>query len=78
MIHSMFFYKQLTKAEVGQTGTHEIYIRLSNGFDYETFFGDTPQVNENGTITIYFEAINTSKGLDETVNVPIRFVYYSN
>lgn len=78
MIHSMFFYKLLTKAEVGQTGTHEIYIRLSNGFDYETFFGDTPQVNENGTITIYFEAINTSKGLDETVNVPIRFVYYSN
>ena len=78
MIHSMFFYKQLTKAEVGQTGTHEIYIRLSNGFDYETFFGDTPQVNENGTITIYFEAINTSKGLNETVNVPIRFVYYSN
>lgn len=78
MIHSMFFYKQLTKAEVGQTGTHEIYIRFSNGFDYETFFGDTPQVNENGTITIYFEAINTSKGLDETVNVPIRFVYYSN
>ena len=74
----MFFYKQLTKAEVGQTGTHEIYIRLSNGFDYETFFGDTPQVNENGTITIYFEAINTSKGLNETVNVPIRFVYYSN
>lgn len=78
MIHSMFFYKQLTKAEVGQTGTHEIYIRLSNGFDYETFFGDTPQVNENGTITIYFEAINTSKGLNETINVPIRFVYYSN
>ena len=78
MIHSMFFYKQLTKAEVGQTGTHEIYIRLSNGFDYETFFGDTPQVNENGTITIYFEAIDTSKGLNETVNVPIRFVYYSN
>lgn len=78
MIHSMFFYKQLTKAEVGQAGTHEIYIRLSNGFDYETFFGDTPQVNENGTITIYFEAINTSKGLNETVNVPIRFVYYSN
>ena len=78
MIHSMFFYKQLTKAEVGQTGTHEIYIRLSNGFDYETFFGDTPQVNENGTITIYFEVINISKGLDETVKVPIRFVYYSN
>ena len=78
MIHSMFFYKQLTKAEVGQAGTHEIYIRLSNGFDYKTFFGDTPQVNENGTITIYFEAINTSKGLNETVNVPIRFVYYSN
>lgn len=78
MIHSMFFYKQLTKAEVGQADTHEIYIRLLNRFDYETFFGNTPQVNENGTITIYFEAINISKGLDETVKVPIRFVYYSN
>ena len=59
MIHSMFFYKQLTKAEVGQAGTHEIYIRLSNGFDYETFFGATPQVNEHGTIAINFEALNT-------------------
>lgn len=78
MIHSMFFYKQLTKAEVGQAGTHEIYIRLSNGFDYETFFGDTPQVNENGTITINFEVINSSIRPEQPVKVPLRFVYYSN
>lgn len=78
MIHSMFFYKQLTKAEVGQAGTHEIYIRLSNGFDYETFFGDTPQVNEHGTIAINFEALNTSNESDGTVVVPMRFAYYRN
>lgn len=30
------FYKKLTSAEVGSTKTHEIYIRMSNDFDYET------------------------------------------
>ena len=42
----MFFYRELTKAEVGQAGTNEVYIRLPNNFDYQTFFGDTPQSNE--------------------------------
>lgn len=78
MRYSMFFYKQLTKAEVGQAGTHEVYIRLSNGFDYQTFFGNTPQLDENGTITITFDAFNTSKGTNSTEKVPLRFVYYSN
>lgn len=74
----MFFYKQLTKAEVGQAGTHEVYIRLSNGFDYQTFFGNTPQLDENGTITITFDAFNTSKGANSIEKVTLRFVYYSN
>lgn len=78
MRYSMFFYKQLTKAEVGQAGTHEVYIRLSNGFDYQTFFGNTPQLDENGTITITFDAFNTSKGTNSTEKVTLRFVYYSN
>lgn len=78
MRYSMFFYKQLTKAEVGQAGTHEVYIRLSNGFDYQTFFGNTPQLDENGTITITFDAFNTSKGANSIEKVTLRFVYYSN
>lgn len=78
MRYSMFFYKQLTKAEVGQAGTHEVYIRLSNGFDYQTFFGNTPQLDENGTITITFDALNTSRGPNSIEKVTLRFVYYSN
>lgn len=78
MRYSMFFYKQLTKAEVGQAGTHEVYIRLSNGFDYQTFFGNTPQLDENGTITITFDVFNTSKGANSIEKVTLRFVYYSN
>lgn len=35
------FYKKLTSAEVGSTKTHEIYIRMSNDFDYESFFSGT-------------------------------------
>ena len=31
------FIKRLTPAEVGDTGTHEKYIRLPNDFDYENF-----------------------------------------
>ena len=37
MKSSFFFYKELTPAEVGKTGTHEIYIRLPNNLDYESF-----------------------------------------
>lgn len=74
MRQSMFFYKQLTSAEVGQSSTHEIYIRLSNNFDYETFFGNEKQQNENGTISINFNALNTLNG----ENVSLRFVFYSN
>lgn len=33
------FYKQLTQAELGETKTHEKYIRFPNDFDYSLFFG---------------------------------------
>jgi hypothetical protein len=78
MSKSIFFYKQLTQAEVGQTGTHEIYIRLSNKFDYESFFGNAQLVNDNGTVTINFEAINITNGYENAPKIPLRFVYYSN
>ena len=52
---SYSFYKELTPAEVGDTGTHEIYIRFPNNFDYEKFFHGTAAVN-NTVIDVVFEA----------------------
>lgn len=69
------FYKELTAAEVGDTGTHEIYIRFPNNFDYETFFHDSAV--ENGTvIEVSFEAQDLTDNVNSKVN--LRFVYYVN
>ncbi|WP_454985038.1 AAA family ATPase [Capnocytophaga gingivalis] len=76
--HSMFFYRELTKAEVGQAGTNEVYIRLPNNFDYQTFFGDTPQSNEDGNTKISFVAFNTSQRTNNSEKVTLKFVYYRN
>lgn len=73
---SIFFYKELTKAEVGKTGTHEIYIRFPNDFDYETFFHNSDV--ENGTVVeVVFNAedVNSNK-VDDVLK--LRFVYFVN
>ncbi len=75
MKKSLFFYKELTPAEVGNTGTHEIYVRLPNNFDYESFFNDT--ATENGSVLeVNFTAQDTTDGA-KTI-VPLRFVYFHN
>ncbi len=75
MIKSVFFYKELTPAEVGKTGTHEIYIRLPNNFDYEAFFGNI--ATENGPVLeVNFTAIDTTNSNNDSVN--LRFVYFIN
>ena len=33
-----YLIKQLTSAEVGETGTHETYVRCPNDFNFEDFF----------------------------------------
>lgn len=69
------FYKELTAAEVGETGTHEIYVRFPNNFDYETFFHGSAV--ENGTvIEVSFEAQDLTDNVNSKVN--LRFVYYVN
>ena len=69
------FYKELTAAEVGETGTHEIYVRFPNNFDYETFFHGSAV--ENGTvIEVSFEAQDLTDNVNNKVN--LRFVYYVN
>ena len=75
MRKSVFFYKELTPAEVGKTGTHEIYIRLPNNFDYEAFFGNI--ATENGSVLeVNFTAIDTTNSNNDSVN--LRFVYFIN
>lgn len=75
MRKSVFFYKELTPAEVGKTGTHEIYIRLPNNFDYEAFFGSI--ATENGSVLeVNFTAIDTTNSNNDSVN--LRFVYFIN
>lgn len=75
MRKSVFLYKELTPAEVGKTGTHEIYIRLPNNFDYEAFFGNI--ATENGSVLeVNFTAIDTTNSNNDSVN--LRFVYFIN
>lgn len=75
MRKSIFFYKELTPAEVGKTGTHEVYVRLPNNFDYETFFGDSAVVN-GSVMEVNFTAQDITSGGGEST--PLRFVYFKN
>lgn len=74
---SLFFYKELTAAEVGATKTHETYIRLNNSFDYELFFHG--QAAEKGSVVeCTIEATNQTPGEQFGVVNTLRFVYYVN
>lgn len=73
------FYKKLTSAEVGATKTHEIYIRMSNDFDYETFFSGT-HVQNQSVIEVNFSVLVQSR---KNISLPasereLRFVYFAN
>ena len=73
------FYKKLTSAEVGSTKTHEIYIRMSNDFDYETFFSGT-HVQNQSVIEVNFSVLIQSR---KNISLPasereLRFVYFAN
>ena len=75
MMKSNFYYKELTSAEVGTAGTHEVYIRMPNGFDYETFFRNAAV--QNGSVKeVNFQAIDITNGGNDIV--PLRFVYFEN
>ena len=77
MRNSIFYYKELTPAEVGNTGTHEIYVRMPNNFEYEDFF---KQVGvENGSVTeVNFSALDITNGAANAELEELRFVYFSN
>lgn len=69
-----FFYKQLTKAEVGDAKTHEKYIRFPNDFDYEQFFSE--EAKTNGTVLQI--DINAQYNWDSDICIPLKFVFYAN
>ena len=73
---SIFFYKELTRAEVGKTGTHEVYIRFPNDFDYKSFFHNS-DVENGSVIEVVFDAEDASnKDIDAALK--LRFVYFVN
>ena len=77
MNESRFFKKVLTPAEVGNTGTHEKYIRLTNDFDFKSFYQQEGEIN--GSVReIFFEAKDLSVGHENDNPISFKFVYYEN
>ena len=77
MRKSIFFLKKLTSAEVGETKTHEKYVRLPNDFDYESFFPGLAKENGN-VIQVDFTAKNCTIGHSSEPNIALKFVFYAN
>ncbi len=75
MRQSIFFYKELTPAEVGNTGTHEVYVRLPNNFDYDSFFGESATMNDS-VLEVNFEALDITNGSNDLIK--LRFAYFIN
>lgn len=73
------FYKKLTQAEVGQTKTHEVYIRMPNDFDYEKFFNNT-HIENGSVIEVNFTAPTVSKKnpMIPQQEYDYRFVFFAN
>lgn len=77
MIKSNYLYKELTAAEVGNTKTHEIYIRLPNSFDYQEFFNGAAY-EKGSVVETLFTATNLSKNGNTGEIVSMRFVHFIN
>ena len=75
MDKSIFYFKQLTATEVGNKGTHEIYIRMPNDFDSAEFF-QSELDNNNGVLEKKFKAQNLTKGHETDELIDLRFVYF--
>ena len=73
------FLKKLTAAEVGNTKTHEVYIRIPNDFDFESFFNNT-HVENGSVVEVSFNAVVSTKIIDNIApqTYDLRFVYFAN
>ena len=70
-----YLIKQLTSAEVGETGTHETYVRCPNDFNFEDFFQQKGALKST-VIEIKFTATDLTVGETFGSTVDFRFVYY--
>lgn len=77
MRRSIIYFKQLTATEVGNKGTHEIYIRMPNDFNLEEFF-PSGMVDNNGVSEKWFKAKNLTKGHEADDLINLRFAYFIN
>lgn len=75
MNKSIFYFKQLTATEVGNKGTHEIYIRMPNDFDSNEFF-QSELDNNNGVLEKRFKVKNLTKGHEADELISLRFAYF--
>lgn len=73
MKKSLLFYKQLTKTEVGETGTHEVYVRFPTDFDLEEFFTEKETI-ERTVKVIKFKARNQQSKAESE----LRICHYIN
>ena len=73
------FLKKLTAAEVGNTKTHEVYIRIPNDFDFKSFFNNS-HVENGSVVEVSFNAIVSTKIIDNIApqSYDLRFVYFAN
>lgn len=78
MKESRFYIKRLTVAEaqVDDNNVHEIYIRLSNDFDYKSFFQNEGVVN--GSVRQIEFTVEDLTYSSTHKNYNLRFVYYEN
>ena len=76
---SRYFIKKLTKAEANTSdnNVHEIYIRLTNDFNYEEFFQTSGSLSAQGTRQIDFKATDITFS-NQKVVYDLKFVYYEN
>ncbi len=73
------FLKKLTAAEVGNTKTHEVYIRIPNDFDFERFFNNS-HVENGSVVEVSFNAVVSTRIIDNIApqSYDLRFVYFAN
>ena len=72
-----YLIRQLSPAELGQTGTNETYVRCPNDFDYQDFFQQEGGMADT-VLAINFTATDLTEGDTYNSEISFRFVYYLN
>ncbi|MCD8291753.1 MAG: AAA family ATPase [Prevotella sp.] len=77
MKKTISYFKRLKPTELGQTQTHDTYLRLPNEFDCEDFL-QSPMDDHNGVLEKVFKAKNLTKGHETDEMLSMRIAYFIN